>query len=109
VRVSATELVEAAIDRIEVLHEDIEQFDQHGDAIASRSATAELDVLLHQLSAAAGWAVGTGGWATSWIGLERLSRRGSVTVSVAWPQFIPSSARTSKPRSHRGARQLSAG
>jgi hypothetical protein len=54
VRVSATELVEAAIDRIEVLHEDIEQSDQHGDAIASRSATAELDVLLHQLSAASG-------------------------------------------------------
>jgi len=43
-----------AIDRIEVLHEDIEQADQHGDAIASRSATAELDALLRELSAAGG-------------------------------------------------------
>jgi hypothetical protein len=54
-----------------VLHEDIEQADQHGDTIASRSATAELDVLLRQLSAAAAWAVGTGGWVMRWSGLRK--------------------------------------
>jgi hypothetical protein len=52
--VSATERVEAAIDRIEVLHEDIEQADHHGDATASRSATSELDALLRELSASGG-------------------------------------------------------
>ena len=40
--------------RIEVLHEDIERADHHGDAIASRSASAELDALLRELSAAGG-------------------------------------------------------
>jgi hypothetical protein len=46
-----------------------------------------------------GWAVGTGGWVMRWSGLERLSRRGSVTASVGLLRFIPSSARTSKLRS----------
>jgi hypothetical protein len=40
--------------RIEVLHDDIERADHHGDVIASRSASAELAALLRELSAASG-------------------------------------------------------